>query len=86
MDNATSNKLSWDWHVATVMSVTLLCLSHDHGYAGPTCIMTYTFMMSTDNGAVIAIKLLKLIEIFLNRFMQDLNLHLFYSVLGEFIK
>ncbi|AKB23853.1 hypothetical protein MSMTP_0384 [Methanosarcina sp. MTP4] len=38
----------WDWHLAQHEA------SHnyncpDHGYAGPTCIMTYTFMMTTDN-------------------------------------
>lgn len=38
----------WDWHVAQhEASHSYDC--RDHGYAGPTCIMTYTFMMSTDN-------------------------------------
>ncbi|MDW7731508.1 MAG: zinc-dependent metalloprotease [Methanolobus sp.] len=39
---------SWDWHVAQHEA------SHnygcpDHGYSGPVCIQTYTYMMTTDN-------------------------------------
>ncbi len=38
----------WDWHLAQHEA------SHnydcpDHGYTGPTCIMTYTYMMVTDD-------------------------------------
>ncbi len=39
---------SWDWHLAQHEA------SHnygcpDHGYSGPSCIMTYTYMMTTDD-------------------------------------
>ena len=38
----------WDWHLAQhEASHNYFC--QDHGYFGPDCIMTYTYMMITDS-------------------------------------